>query len=138
MRRVLAVLVALALIACGGDSTTSPTASIGGTWSLRTVNGAPLPYVVLASGTDKEEIVSDVFTLTANGVSGGAFTQLTTLRFTQNGQVTSQSIPDAGNYTLNGSAVTIQFNSDGSTVTGSWSGNTITITQDGFAGVYQR
>lgn len=137
MRRLIALLLTVGLVGCGSDAT-SPSASIAGTWSLKTVNGAALPFVILASGTDKEEIVSDVFTLTANGASHGAFTQLSTYRLTQNGQVTSQSIPDAGTYTLNGSAVTLQFTSDGSSVTGSWSGNTITVGQSGVVGVYQR
>jgi hypothetical protein len=137
MRRLISVLLAVGLVACGGDST-SPAPSIAGTWSLKTVNGAALPYVILASGTTKIELVSDVFTITANDASSGAFTQLTTIRSTQNGQVTSQSIPDAGTYTLNGTAVTFRFNSDGSVGTGSWSGNTITATEEGFAEVYQR
>jgi hypothetical protein len=139
MRRLLAIVLAATLTACGGDST-SPAPSIAGTWSLKTINGAALPFVIVASGTDKQELVSDVFTVTANDASSGAFTQLTTVRFTQNGQVTTQTFPDAGTYTLNGTAVTFRFNSDGSVGTGSWSGNTITVTdtEDGLALVYQR
>jgi lipocalin-like protein len=138
MRRLIALVLTVGLVACGSDATSPSATSITGTWSLKTVNGAALPFVVFASGTDKEEIVSDVFTLTANNASSGAFTQLTTFRITQNGQVASQSLPDAGTYTLNGSAVTLQFNSDSSSVTGAWSGNTITVTENGLVGVYQR
>jgi hypothetical protein len=40
--------------------------------------------------------------------------------------------------TLNGTAVTFTFNSDGSTGTGSLSGNTLTVASDGIALVYNK
>src|SRR3954471_14237805 len=110
MRRVLlgfALAFATAATACGGDSATGPSGTIAGTWNLQTVNGAALPFVVGQVGTSKVELTSDVFTLT----STGSFTEIVTLRTTQNGQVTNSSQSDAGTYTVNGTAVTLHFNS---------------------------
>src|ERR1044072_8557407 len=53
MRKLL-LAVAMLTLACGGDSTTEPTnASVAGTWSLSTVNGTALPYILAQSGADK-------------------------------------------------------------------------------------
>ena len=134
--RFIACMLLVVAAACGGsDAPTQPTsASVAGTWKLQTVNGSALPYVAAQVGADKVELMSDVIT----AVASGSFTQMTQIRVTQSGQVSTQSIPDAGSYTLNGSAVTFTFNSDGSTGTGSLSGNTLTVTEDGFAFVYRK
>jgi hypothetical protein len=135
LRRSLLILgLGLALGACGSDSSTEASATIAGTWNLQSVNGSALPFVILQSGANKAEILSDVITISGTG----SFTQTTTVRTTVNGAATTQSVADAGTYTLSGSAITLRFNSDNSTGTGSWSGNTITATADGFAYVYKR
>ena len=133
--RLIACMLLLVGAACGGDSPTQPTSSsVAGTWSLQTINGTGLPYIVAQTGSDKVELTSDVLTV----VGSGSFTQITQVRVTQNGQVSTQSIPDAGSYVLNGTAVTFTFNSDGSSGTGSLSGNTLTVAEDGFAYVYRK
>jgi hypothetical protein len=135
MRFVSAAVLVLA-VACGAsDAGTAPTSSsVVGTWTLQSVNGSALPFVVSQTGANKLELVSDVVSATASGT----FTQSTTIRNTTNGQVTTQSVPDAGSYSLNGTAVTFQFNSDNSVGTGSLNGNTMTVAQDGFAYIYKR
>jgi len=136
MRRYISCMLFVVAAACGGgDSPTQPTsASVAGTWKLETVNGAALPYIAAQVGSDKVELMSDVIT----AVASGSFTQMTQIRVTESGQVSTQSIPDAGSYTLTGTAVTFTFNSDGSTGTGSLSGNTLTVTEDGYAFVYKK
>ena len=134
MRRFLLLSVVFA-VACGSDSTTQPTtASIAGTWNLQSINGSNMPFILSQTGANKVEVVSDAVT----AVSTGSFTEITTLRSTINGQVTTQSVPDAGSYTLNGTAVFFIFNSDGSTGTGSLSGNTLTVSTNGFAYIYKK
>jgi len=135
MRRFIACMSLVAAAACGGDSPTQPTsASVAGTWNLQTVNGSGLPYIVGQVGSDKLELVSDVLTVGESGT----FTQLTEFRVTESGQVSTESVPDAGSYALNGTAVTFTFDSDGSTGTGSLSGNTLTIAAGGFALIYKK
>jgi hypothetical protein len=80
------------------------------------------------------ELTSDVLTVAASG----SFTQMTQFRVTASGQVSTEDVPDAGTYTLNGTAVTFTFDSDGSTGTGSLSGNTLTVAGGGFAMVYKK
>ena len=136
MRKLRLALIALAVLACGGDSTAPTNASVAGTWSLRSINGSALPFVVFQDATSKEELTSDVFTFT----SSGTFTEHTTIRETLSSQVTTTDQTDDGTYTLNGTAITVHFNSDGSNMTGSVSGNTITVTDSGsgLVGVYQK
>ena len=136
MRRMLvtACSAAIALLAaCGSDSGTGPTqASVVGTWNLTTVNGAPLPFTIQATNP-KLEILSDQYVLAANGT----FTESFQLRGTDGTTVTTQSFTDAGTYQLNGTAVTVTY-TDGSSLTGTLSGNTVTIAQLGASLVYSR
>jgi hypothetical protein len=135
MRRALAVIAVLGLLtACGSDSSTQPTGnSIAGTWVLQTANGSALPFVYSQQGANKAEVVSDIATVDTHG----AYTQITQIRLTINGQVTTQSVSDAGTYTLNGTAIVLRSN-DGSSVTGSVSGNTFTLAIDGVAYIYKK
>src|SRR3982750_2923524 len=99
---VFAVLVTLA--GCGGDGATNAgPASVAGTYTLRTVNGAPLPYTWLQIGNDKLEITADVVILT----EGGTWTESGTIRSTESGQVTTSPSTDAGTYTRIGTAITL-------------------------------
>jgi hypothetical protein len=132
--RILPLALLIVAISCS-DSTTAPTfASVAGTWSLQTINGTPLPFTTSQSATDRTEILSDI----VNATSSGTFTETTTFRITQNGSVSTQSTVDNGTFSLNGTAVTFTFNSDGSTDTGSLNGNTMTVTETGFALVFTK
>ena len=113
---------------------TQPTSnSIAGAWALQTVNGATLPFTYSQQGANKAEVLSDVATADAQG----AYTQLTQVRLTINGQVTTQSVSDTGTYTVKGTALVLRSN-DGSSVTASLSGNTFTLAIDGVAYVYKK
>jgi hypothetical protein len=106
MRRLLAAVAVLTLTACindsvgvvgtqatGGDNTSSTT-GMAGTYTLRTVAGAPLPYTYLQSGADKSEILDDVVTLTNNGT----WSEFLHERKTASGVVTIIAVTDAGSY----------------------------------------
>lgn len=136
MRRLLVMTYAFAtvlLAGCGSDGSTAPTqASIAGTWNLSTINGSPLPYVLQASGP-KIEILSDKIVASANGT----FTESTVVRLTDGATVSTTTIPDAGTYTLNGTAAVFTF-TDGSTGTGTVSGTTFTVASGGYSQVYTK
>lgn len=136
MRRILVMTFAFAtvlLAGCGSDASTAPTqASIAGVWNLSTINGSPLPFVLQASAP-KIEIMSDQLVVSANGT----FTESTVARVTDGATVSTTTIPDAGTYTLNGTAATFTF-SDGSSGTGTLSGNTFTVASGGFSQVYKK
>jgi hypothetical protein len=137
MRLLTRFTVALAIAfvgACGSDSNTAPTqSSIAGTWALVSVNGTALPVIVQATNP-KVEILSEQLGITA----GGTFTQTGQARLTQGTTVTTQAYADAGTYTLSGTAAVFRFNSDGSSGTGTITGNTLTVGDAGFSFVYQK
>lgn len=136
VRVLVAAPLALLLGACGGDDG-GPAApseqSVAGTWNLQSINGVRLPFVIEQSGLDKVEVVGETYTLT----NTGTFTQVTQYRATIDGRVTNESEVDAGSYVLNGTALTIHWNSGGQ-ITASVSGRQLTATQDGLAVVYQK
>jgi hypothetical protein len=68
MRRLIPALLAglvLSATACGGGDSSGP-ASIAGTYTLQTVNNAPLPFTTSEDATYKAEILSWVVTLNDN------------------------------------------------------------------------
>ena len=133
MRRFLFLLV-LAGVACGGDATAPQVVSVAGAWTLQSINGTTLPFVVAQTGANKVEVVSDVITVVATG----SFTQTTTYRTTDNGHVTTESFADAGSYTVNGNADTFHFTSDGSTGTAVFDASTLTVASSGTSYIYKR
>lgn len=130
--RYISLGLALALAACG-DGGTGPNDSVAGVYSLRTVNGANLPYIIAHTGQDKVELTADVLTL----VEAGSFTEITTYRTTINGQATVDTEPDAGSFTRSGTAISFAFNS-GSSGTGTIGGGTITVAVSGLSLVYRK
>lgn len=93
------VLIAAVLTAaCTGSDATAPGPSVSviGSWSLQTVNGAPLPYVMDQNGADKSELTADVITF----IGGGQFTQVSQVRVTSAGQVSTQPVLQAGTFTM--------------------------------------
>jgi hypothetical protein len=135
-------MLAVPLVACGGDDSTGPSDSYSGTYTLRTINGQNLPFVIIQVGADRIEWMSDKVTLSDNGSTGGSFTQHSTFRLTEAGQATTETAADAGSYARNGTAATFTFNSDGSSASGTISGGKITIGVDvegaPFSLVYQK
>lgn len=126
--------LAFTLAACGSDSATAPASvSVSGTYSLQTVNGAPLPAILQGSGANKVEMVSDVFTFSATGT----FSERAVVRYTQNGVVSSETYDESGTYARNGTAITLRY-TDASTGSGTLDGNTMTLAGQGYSFVYLR
>ena len=133
MRRLVVLLTFAAAVACGGDSSTSPSATVPGTYTLQSINGAPLPFIYFQSGADKGEIVADTLILN----DGGTWSESGTDRQTQSGQVTTQTITDGGTYTLSGNALTLvsaQFGPTNAAV----ANGTLTLTAQGVVGIYKK
>lgn len=132
MRRLLPLVALAVAVACGSDSTTQPTvASVAGTWNLQSVNGSPLPFTLTQTGSDRLELLSGVVTANANGT----YTEVAQFRTTVNGQSSTSTESDAGTFTLNGTAVSLTGTQTGN-INGALSGNTLTLTEQGFAWVF--
>src|SRR5438552_2700382 len=94
MRKLLPLFALIATIAaCGGDATSPASASIAGTFQLKTVNGSPLPFT-FQSGTTKAIVTSDVLTV----ADGGTWAEQGNFTITVNGQTTNQVISDGGTW----------------------------------------
>lgn len=133
LSKLLACCTLSVAASCGGDSTAPGTASVAGSYALQTVNGAPLPFVVLQIGSDKIEVLNETVVLS----EGDAFTQQGSLRITQNGVVSIDSYAEAGDYTRNGTALTLIF-SDGTTGTATISGNSLIVGISGLSLMYRK
>jgi hypothetical protein len=135
MRRLLIGLgfgLALAT-ACGGGDSTAPGPSVAGVYTLRTMNGAPLPFVLYQSGADMYEILDDAITLN----DGGTWSESGHDRTTISGTVTTSNVVEGGTYTVQGTAITLLSPTSGS-ITGALSSTSITLTGPGLVGVYTR
>ncbi len=133
MRKFVAAIFLAAFVACGGDSSTNPSESIAGTYTLRTVNGSALPFTFYSDATTKVEVTDDAITIN----EGGTFTETGHTRTTTSGRVTTESIVDAGTYTRNGTAITFK-GSDATPTSGSISGSSLTLADQGISAVYSK
>lgn len=130
-RAFLAVLSVFVLAACGDDST-GPGSSIAGTYQLQTVNGQQVPATVVQAGNNKTVIASGSLILNQNNTFFAAMT----IESTVNGLVDSETQASTGTYTRNNTS--IQFTSEGKTVTGTLSGNTLTVSDTDMTLVYKK
>ena len=128
--RRLAFLVAsiVAIAACGGDSSTGPAATVTGSYSLKTVNGKPLPITMTDSsqGIVFQVTIMDPYTLTMN--ADRTFRAIATARVSDGS--TSQVEVDtiSGTYTVSGQQLTL-VQAGSSPVPAQWNGSdTITLT----------
>ena len=125
MRRITALLaLGLALTtACGMSDATSPSGSLQGTYALRSINGAALPYR-FANGL---QLTSE--TLTLNG--DGSYNAIG--RYSDGSTTT-----EVGYYTAANNAITFNDQTDNFVYQGSISGNVLTQITGGFTAVYQK
>lgn len=133
MRRLLAALAVLTLTACINDSVgvvgtkvtgADPVSNgVAGSYTLRTVGGANLPFTMSQAGADKGELLDDVFTLTTTN----GWSEVAHERYTIAGVVTLITRSDAGSYTRS-STGEINFTSpDVADFNGTVGGGTMTL-----------
>jgi hypothetical protein len=127
MRKVIGALLLAMLVACGGDKATGPEA-IAGTYTLRTVNGASVPAVVFQDSQEKDELTGGSISLNADKTWSGTLTAKVTDLTT--GASGTFAAPANGTYTSNGGTITLTDSQDGSQLTGTVGGGTLTIGGD--------
>ena len=140
LRFLTVVMVTLAgglLTACGDDDDATGTGgtSIFGTYALQTIAGTSLPAVLLEVPDFKIEVTAGSVRLN----SDNTYSISISLRLTDAGTVTTETETGAGTYTASGS--TIQFSEPGTgegPFTGSISGNTLTIIDEGVTFVFRK
>jgi hypothetical protein len=127
-------VLAVALAACS-DSTGPDTDDLVGSYDLITIDGASLPVIVDQIGEDKAEITMGTVTLDEDG----SFGDVTELRITEGGVVTTEVQSTQGTWTISGSTVTFFPNDGSSNYTMTWNGQ-LRLTQlfQGFTLVYEK
>jgi hypothetical protein len=119
MRSIIRVAVsvgALAMLAsCGSDASTGVRAAVTGSYTLATINGAPLPFTENSSGA--------VVKVTAGQLvaqSDGTFSQVTTRSTTPPGGTTTNATTTlTGTYQVGNQVLLFTFTSSGETLLGS-------------------
>lgn len=139
MRRYVAALAGLLLIGCSSDSSVSADIDAAvGVYVLQTVDGSPLPFNAGNQGGVDVTIVNDQYTL----ASGRTYTRSGTLRLTEFGITSTQSVTESGNWTVSGGTLTLTISTSSLGQTGNYSGSlagsSLSITQMGFLGVYKK
>ena len=132
MRRLFAVFALATLAACASDSTNPNNDAVEGVYSLRTVNGQPLPYTVQQNGTTIV-LTSDVLTVSEDG----SWNETIAYRLTQNSQTTNEADADAGSWSRSGSVISFNSNSVGP-FSGTYAKGTVTFDDPGFVAVFKR
>ena len=133
MKKIVQLLALLLLVACGGDATGPADAGISGSYTLKSVGGAPLPAIVAQDATGRIEITAGSLRLNDDKTfSGSISSRLVTSSSTQTS--TDQL---AGTYVRNNNAIVFNFN-DGTQDTGSLSGRQVTVTSSGFVLLFER
>lgn len=134
MRRyALAGAIALVSTACLDEGLTG-SSTVTGVYTLRTINGSPLPYTLSGSGDNKTELVSDAITL----FQGGTYSRERHSRLTTNGQVTDEMTTEGGSYTLLGTSVSMRAAGTGPVVLATINANTMTIVEAGLTAVFSK
>ena len=110
MRKFVLLAAGLVALAACNDST-SPNGSPTGTYSLRTVNGNPLPFTF----SDGSVLVSDRLTLSGDGT----YTDIAT--FSNAGTASEQGL-----WSINNNLITFNDQTDVLTYNGSLSGSVLT------------
>ena len=139
MRRYAATLFGLLLLGCSSDNSVSADIDAAvGVYVLQTVDGSPLPFNAGNQGGVNVVIVNDQYTLK----SSRTYTREGTLRLTEFGTTTTQSVTESGSWTLNGGTLTLTISISSLGQTGNYSGSlaapSLTINQMGFVGVYKK
>ena len=142
--RLIVLLASAGYVAACGNSPSpiAPTPTAEGTYTLRTANGAPLPFYPMPASLPSLAILGDTLTIFPFGVAQTRGSYVF-------GGVIENAIGQA-NYTMSGAQLTLTFSNGGGTVLGgnmaigsvavaSWNGSaTLTVPYGGVVYVYRR
>jgi hypothetical protein len=129
------LLLACALGACSGDDGTEPEETITeGTYGLRTVDGSPLPVTQALADTISQTINTGNLLVSP----GGSFVLSLNITLRVGSQTGTQTIPFAGEWVENNSALLLVSDDGALADAGTLSGRNFYITLFGSAFVFRR
>jgi hypothetical protein len=133
MVKVLLGLLMLVSVACFDDYSTG-VGTVTGAYTLRTVNGAALPYTYNVDATTQKQIIDDMITL----FSGGSYSRTQHANITASGQTTSQTNTESGIYQLLGTSVTLNPSPAGRSTVTTIDGRTMTLVESGITWTFMK
>ena len=134
VRYFLAGVFAAFFVGCFDDGGIVGSSTVTGTYTLRSINGAPLPYTISGSGTNKTEIVSESITL----FRGDTYARERITRITVNGQASSDTTTEGGSYSLFGTSISMRASGTGPLIQAVINGNTMTFVEAGLTSVFSK
>jgi hypothetical protein len=133
VQRVLIASVMIFQLACSGDDLAG-SSTVTGSYRLRTINGASLPFTVPGGGAVKTEVMDGVINL----YEGFTFAESGNWRITTNGQVSTTTISKTGSYSLLGIKVILSASDGGQPRITTVEGTTMTIVEAGMTWVFRK
>ena len=118
MRRLLAALTLVALVAACGDSTSSPKKSPIGAWALATLDGTAPPVVVNTFGDTTFFFDGSTLTIGADG----KFSEAYSLRLSAQTGDSAFVQTDTGTWAIQGTTITFSVIGDTPQQSGSYTG----------------
>jgi hypothetical protein len=139
MRRTIllaALLLAPLVSACDDDDdgTGVVGANVTGTYTLRTIDGQNLPFILLNVPGYRIEVLADAYTLN----SGGDFSSTTSYRETEGTVVSTSEDTYTGTWVQNGSTINLNSTDNGPETATFSGGNTLTFTAGGRTAIYRK
>jgi hypothetical protein len=134
MRKLITLVLLVGAAACGFDTSTAPlVGDLAGSYSLLSMNGNPLPFVIVSNDTTVS-IDADVLTLT----SAGDWNETVSYRQTVgSAPTTNESLSLSGVWTRSGNQLNFRT-SAGLLYIGTATETTLTLTDAGFSYVFTR
>ena len=133
MQRVLvALFLTFSAAACSDGIVGSST--VNGMYTLRTLNGSKLPYVVSTSGTSKTEVLGDTIML----YEGFTFAETKHSRTTVNGTSTDAAHTETGSFGITGNSVVLRGNDGGALQYAVVEANVMTFVYNGLTSVFKK
>lgn len=128
-------ILAVTLTACSSDAAGPDLDALVGQYALISIDGQPLPVIVDQQGEDIAEVTVGTVTLDGDGTFG----DVTELRITESGVVTTEVDATEGTWTLVGTTVTFSPSDQSGNYTMTWNGqDRLTQLFQGFTLVYER
>jgi hypothetical protein len=135
-RSFLGLVLAVAA-ACADAMPVAPLADAAGVYTLKSIDGAGLPFAYLEAAGYKDEVVNGTVTLSADG----RFRDETLYRRTRGGEVTLSTVALEGTWSLRKNVVTFSPEAratPGRVYTMRLSGNRLTLVEVGLTSVFER
>lgn len=134
IRRTFLLVALMSVVAVGCNDASGPGGGITGTYTLRTVNGQNVPFVLIQIGqTYKFEILSGQLVLNENGT----FSESLSVRETENSTVSTETETTTGTWTRTNNSISFT-DSENTTYSGAISDDTITFTAEQIVVVYRK